>query len=444
MGLLAPTSDSSQAVLPPRASSEVTAISGTGSATDPVVISEESTTAPATSTHGQPSAPRRPSRSQQAYAFIEALPTDPTDVLSQTLRTILKTPTTVPRKGSSVSRDTVVFLVNGRQTGTPFLRLLRHLASPTKRKDKKAGLELLKKLVEAMRATEEAASKATSVGRSSTSSTPMPATPGTPSANSFPTPESSVNPYSLEIPYETALFPQLEYPLQSPNTYPLQALGGSDKPLPTDIAIDPELLAVSQDPGYLQSAPLDLQDFDIDLTELFGSLPTPSSDPTTSTSDLHPAFVSAIDSIPHSASGAREHLGDVSTWGDLANPGLDTLFESWLPPLAPLAAVAPAAQPMAVDSCSANFFPQPALHPNVRMASHPGPSNTLRHTSKQPDVPPGGMRIPNRTEARALLDRARARKKELEAKLSFARRQVWACRIEAGVEKNLLEMLGKK
>ncbi|KAF8604210.1 hypothetical protein BDV93DRAFT_544206 [Ceratobasidium sp. AG-I] len=448
LDLLAPTTTPSQAVLPPsEILSKTPAISGTGSATDPVVISEEPsiTAVPATSTHGRSSAPRRPSRSQQAYAFLEALPTDPTDVLSQTLRTILKTPTTVSHKGGSVSRDTVVFLVNGRQTGTPFIRLLRHLASPIKRKDKKAGLELLKKLVEAMRATEEA-SKATSAGRSSTSSTPMPITPGTPCANSFNIPDSSGNPYSFEPTYESALFPQPEYSFQSSSSFPLQPLGGPDKLLPTDIAIDPELLAVSQDPGYLQSAPLDLQGFDIDLIELFGALPTPISDSAAPTSHLDSIITPGIDATPDSALRVEHTLAaNTSTWDDLTNIQLDTLFESWLPPQpvqsAPVAAAAPS---MMVDPHIANIFPQPTPHPNLQAIPQPGPSNSSMRASKQPDVPPGGMRIPNRAEALALLERARARKKELEAKLSQARRQVWACRIEAGVEKNLVERLGKK
>lgn len=448
LGLFAPTTMPSQTIPPPpRIMSEVPAVSGTGSATDPVVISEDPSpsSVPATSTLGRSSAPRRPSRSQQAYAFLEALPTDPADVLSQTLRTILKTPTTVPHKGNTVSRDTVVFLVNGRQTGTPFMRLLRHLASPIKRKDKKAGLELLKKLVEAMRATEEA-SKAASAGRSSTSSTPMPVTPGTPSANSFAVPDSSRDVYSFEPTYETSLFSQPTYPFQSPGTFSSQSLGGQDKPPPTDIAIDPQLLAVSQDPGYLQSAPVDLQGFDIDLAELFGALPTPVPDSSTPMSHLDASITPGISNMPDSASGAKEaSVTDVSTWDDLTDVQLDTLLGSWLPhPSTQPAPVAPSAQPMMIESPLSNFLSQPTHYPNLQTAPQPGPSGTSKHASKQPGIPPGGMRIPNRAEALVLLERARARKKELENKLSQARRQVWACRIEAGVEKNLLERLGKK
>ncbi|KDN44207.1 hypothetical protein RSAG8_05680, partial [Rhizoctonia solani AG-8 WAC10335] len=254
--------------------------SGAGTATDPVVISDEPRN------QSPPSAPstgtKRTTRSQEAHILLDALPDDPSDVLTQTLRTILKNPTTVPRGRSTVSRDTAVYLANGRLTGTPFLRLLRHLAGRTRRTNPALGLTLLKKLVEAMRATENGASKPAPAGLSSADSTPMPVTPDTPSTALFAPQDGLSLHHAAEKLFEPSLFAEIDF-----STMRLGALSTIPEVDPiasADIVIDPELLALSSNTGFIQNSnmPQNLDNFEIDLAELFSALP-PELDGTTST-----------------------------------------------------------------------------------------------------------------------------------------------------------------
>ncbi|KAB5596189.1 hypothetical protein CTheo_461 [Ceratobasidium theobromae] len=396
---------------------------GIGTATDPVVISDEpSATPPSSLSDPSLSSGRRLTRSQQARLLLEALPNDPSDVLSQTLSTILKNPT-VPHGRSNAPRDTAVYLANGRLTGTPFLRLLRYLAGPSRRTDPALGLALLKKLVEAMRATEEMTSKAASVNQSSAASTPTPTTPGTPSATSFP-----FHDYSMALcssgHTEPTLFSQFDLVLATGlGGFLLPPIPEFDAVGPSDIVIDPELLALSQDPAYLQISSQSFHDFEFDFSELLGALPAPLPDCAGSTEVATDPGSLAID--PSTA------------WGNPTDTvALDNFLSTWSPD--------EQSHPP-VESQLATITPQhiePAPSIVASMLDRPGVSaygQGLKHQSHSPS----SMRIPPRVEALALLERAQARKKELEAKISLAKRQLWGCKIEAGAEQNLLDRLKK-
>ncbi|KAH7341682.1 hypothetical protein B0J17DRAFT_647507 [Rhizoctonia solani] len=387
---------------------------GTGTATDPVIISDE---LPSQSPSSVPSTgTRRTTRSQEARILLDALPNDPSDVLTQTLRSILKNPTTVPRGRTSVARDTAVYLANGRLTGTPFLRLLRHLAGPTRRANPAGGLTLLKKLVEAMRATEEASSKSVPAGPSSAASTPMPTTPDTPSTALFAIQDGSSVQYVAEKPFEPSLFSDMDFSTMGLGALPLPTIAEVDPTTPADIAIDPELLALSNNPGYLQNShPQNVDNLEVDLTELFSALPPPELVGTTSTD----ASMSMFEPLP------TEHSID---WNALT----EDLLATWVPEDQYLP---PSNLPQIVNHvlpCPLPVGQQPAA-PTVHV---------LDQGTKQ-QTPSGSMRIPTRAEAITLLEQAQARKKELEGKLLAARRQLWGCKIEAGVERNLLEALKK-
>ncbi|KAG8747290.1 hypothetical protein FRC10_001469 [Ceratobasidium sp. 414] len=397
-----------------------TAISGTGSATDPVVIPDDNACSTSTSSQtpsaknpAQSLASRRLTRSQEAHALLESLPTDPTDILSQTLRTILKTPTTISHSRNSTPRDIAVYLANGRHTGTPFLRLLRHLVGPTRLKDTKTGVELLKKLVEAMRMTGEA-SKSVVASQSSAASTPTPVTPGMPSAVSFPIAEAAAAPYPSGYGLEPDLFTHPEFSLDALVCAPVD-LDKEPQPL-SDIIIDPQLLALEQDPNYPQAAPNDAQNFDFNFEELLGALPLPSFP------------VPGIDPPTNSTEYGAEAM-DLLGWDELSNIPLD--LDSWCAVPTASMSVAPYTQPASTP-----------LQPTV-LSQRPFTSATqiTQRVSKQSDLPPGGIRIPSRAEALALVERARARKTEIEAKIKSARRQAWGCMVEAAVERNLLGKL---
>ncbi|QRW04065.1 hypothetical protein RhiLY_03064 [Ceratobasidium sp. AG-Ba] len=350
-----------------RTDDSASGVSGTGTATDPVLIPDDTaSSADATNTKksGQPSTSRRITRSQEAHALLEALPNDPKDILSQTLRTILKTPTTITHSRNTTPRDIATYLANGRHTGTPFLRLLRHLAGPNRLKDPKYGLEQLKKLVDGMRMTEVASKQTAMSSQPSTSaaSTPMPATPNTPAVTSFPVSETSMT----ANPPELAFSPDLLQP-------------------DPDIVIDPQLLAISQDQSISSLCKAICRTWNLTLRSYLVHCP---------------------------------HLPPQS----LANPtdATDTINFTWddLPPI-PLNLI--------TGVLSLSFH---TPEPNYR--------------SIQADLPPGGIRIPPKSEALALLERARARKDEIEAKLKSARRQVWGCTVETAVERNLLSKLTEK
>ncbi|KAG9091881.1 hypothetical protein FRC06_000346 [Ceratobasidium sp. 370] len=422
LNLLAPRTTSAQSR--PRALNGKTlpstaAISGTGSATDPVVIPDDNAASmpvsqtPSAKNPAQSLASRRLTRSQEAHALLESLPTDPTDILSQTLRTILKTPTTISHSRNSTPRDIAVYLANGRYTGTPFLRLLRHLAGPTRLKDTKTGLELLKKLVETMRMTGEA-SKPVMASQSSAASTPMPVTPGMPSAVSFPAAETAIVPYSPGSGLESDLFAHPEFSLDASVCAPAD-LNKAPQPL-SDIVIDPQLLALSQGSNHLQVAPSDAQNFDFNFEELLGALPLP------------PFPVPGIDPPTNPTEYSAETM-DFPGWDELSNIPLD--LDTWCP--------------MPTASTPAVPYTQPAVTPLQSTVPSQRPftyaTQITQRVSKQSDLPPGGIRIPSRTEALALMERARARKAEIEAKIKSARRQTWGCMVEAAVQRNLLGRL---
>ncbi|KAG9120810.1 hypothetical protein FRC07_003548, partial [Ceratobasidium sp. 392] len=365
-----------------------TVASGTGSAADPVVIPGDTTSsAPTLQSNQNPAQPtsRRLTRSQEAHALLEALPTDPTDVLSQTLRTILKTPTTISHSRNNTPRDIAVYLANGRFTGTPFLRLLRHLAGPDRLKDTKTGLEWLKKLVEAMRTMEEA-SKPAAPSQSSAASTPVPVTPDTPSVTSFPAAEPSTVLHPSGLGFEQDLFTYSGVSFDVSASAPVDL---SKQPQPSsDIVIDPQLLALDQNQIYSQTAPSDAPNLDLNLDGLLGALPPP------------PLPDSGLDLSTIDMEGTAGAM-DLVGWEELCNMPLD------LDALCPM--------------------------PTPSMFQRPFTSATqiTQRVPKQSDLPPGGIRIPARTEALALLERARARKAELQAKIKSARRQAWGCMVEA-------------
>ncbi|KAF8699310.1 hypothetical protein RHS03_07444, partial [Rhizoctonia solani] len=421
-GLLAPSTNLSRyaprsskgKVNLPVHSNAPTITSGTGTATDPVIIPDEppsqlSSTIPL-------GAARRITRSQEAHVLLNALPDDPSDVLTQTLRTILKTPTAIPRGRTSVSRDTAVYLANGRLTGTPFLRLLRHLAGPARNNNPALGLTLLKKLVEAMRATEDATSKSAS----SAASTPMPATPDTPTTTTFVPHDGSGLNCPTEQVFEPSLFSDVEASAMALGDLPPSTITEVDQTVPMDIVIDPELLALSSNPGYLQppNASQNFDNFDVDLEELFRALPS-GSDNTASTNEPMP-MLEPLASDPS------------IDWGSLASFPLEDLLAGW----------APEEQLFPTDLIqSGQTFSTP-------ISGTQEPEQSTRSISeqelKQQATSAGTTRIPTRAEAAVLLERARARKKELEQKLLAARRQLWGCKIEAGVERNVLEALKRE
>ncbi|KAF8753286.1 hypothetical protein RHS01_07155 [Rhizoctonia solani] len=299
----------------------------------------------------------------EAHILLNALPDDPSDVLTQTLRTILKTPTAIPRGRTSISRDTAVYLANGRLTGTPFLRLLRHLASPARSNNPALGLTLLKKLVEAMRATEDATSKSAS----SAASTPCPLLPILPPL-----------PHSFRTTGQALI--------ALPNKYLNQVSSLTSKLLP--------------------------------WSWLFRALPS-GSDNTASTNEPMPML---------------EPLASDSSidWGSLAGFPLEDLLAGWAP--------------------EEQLFPTDLIQSGQTLSTPISgiqePEQSTRSISeqelKQQATSAGTARIPTRAEAAALLERARARKKELEQKLLAARRQLWGCKIEAGVERNVLEALKRE
>jgi hypothetical protein len=264
-----------------------------------------------------------------------------------------------------------------------------------------------------MRMTEEASSKTAMASQSSAASTPMPTTPATPTVASFPVGETSAL-YPSEHAFEPGLFtrPELAFGTSEPS---FGTIGAPDKQPPADITIDPELLAISQDPSYLQVASDDLQNFDINLEELFGALPVPN-----------------LDSSTNPIGGAAEALDltGFPSWDE--HIPLDTFFNAWFPVPAQPVPTVPLSQPAAASSQAAATLSQ---------SSFGSAAQSIKRGSKQQDLPPGSIRIPPRTEALALLERARARKTELEAKIKNARRQAWACMVEAGVEQNLLRKL---
>ncbi|CAE6461680.1 unnamed protein product [Rhizoctonia solani] len=387
---------------------------GTGTAADPVIISDEPPNQ--SPSLAPPTGSRRTTRSQEAHILLDALPDDPSDVLTQTLRSILKNPTTVPRGRTSVARDTAVYLANGRLTGTPFLRLLRHLAGPTRRANPAVGLTLLKKLVEAMRATEDASSKSTPAGPSSAASTPMPATPDTPSTALFATQDGSNIQYVAEKPFEPSLFSDIDFSTMGLDALPLPTIVEADPIAPADIAIDPELLALSNNPSYLQnSSTQNVGGFEVDLAELFNALPPPELGGTSPTD----ASMSILEPFPTDPS---------IDWNALT----EDLLATWVPEDQCLPAVN-------LSQTGTHALPPPSPVGQQLVSSIT--SITYQGTKQQ--TPSRTMRIPNRAEALALLEQAQARKKELEGKLLAARRQLWGCKIEAGVERNLLEALKK-
>ncbi|CAE6431972.1 unnamed protein product [Rhizoctonia solani] len=409
----APRSSKGKVNLPVH-SNAPTITSGTGTATDPVIIPDEppsqlSSTIPLGAT-------RRITRSQEAHILLNALPDDPSDVLTQTLRTILKTPTAIPRGRTSISRDTAVYLANGRLTGTPFLRLLRHLASPARSNNPALGLTLLKKLVEAMRATEDATSKSAS----SAASTPMPATPDTPTTTTFVPHDGSGLNCPTEQVFEPSLFSDVEASAMELGDLPPSTITEVDQTVPMDIVIDPELLALSSNPGYLQppNASQNFDNFDVDLEELFRALPS-GSDNTASTNEPMP-MLEPLASDPS------------IDWGSLAGFPLEDLLAGWAP--------------------EEQLFPTDLIQSGQTLSTPISgiqePEQSTRSISeqelKQQATSAGTTRIPTRAEAAALLERARARKKELEQKLLAARRQLWGCKIEAGVERNVLEALKRE
>ncbi|CEL55506.1 hypothetical protein RSOLAG1IB_01518 [Rhizoctonia solani AG-1 IB] len=422
-GLLAPPTNTPRNVSRPKGknnplpcSSTRPVTSGTGTATDPVILSDEppSQSPFPTSSTGT----RRITRSQEARILLDALPDDPSDVLTQTLRTILKTPTAIPRGRTSVSRDTAVYLANGRLTGTPFLRLLRHLASPARSANPALGLALLKKLVEAMRATEDAASKSTPPGPSSAASTPMPTTPSTPSTATFAPHDGSSYHCPVEQVFEPSLFSEVESSTIGLGPLPLPTITEVDAVAQMDIVIDPELLALSNDPGYLQASNVceDFDTFHVDLEELFRALPQGSG-----------SAVPTNESVP-----MLEPLttGPFIDWGTLVNLPIEGHLAGW----------PQQEHHLATDLIQTGVQTFPAPAPTTRepgLSTHPVHDQGL----KQQGHSSGTVRIPARAEALALLERAHARKKEVEQKLLIARRQLWGCKIEAGVERNVLEAL---
>ncbi|KAG8782279.1 hypothetical protein FRC12_020993 [Ceratobasidium sp. 428] len=425
--LLAPRTGPSRsrhkATKPSRKPAPITAVvSGTGSAVDPVVIPDDnsgsvssSVQIPSTQNAAQASTSRRLTRSQEAHTLLEALPADPTDVLSQTLRTILKTPTTISHSRNHTPRDIAVYLANGRYTGTPFLRLLRHLAGPNRLKDAKAGLEQLKKLVEAMRMTEEA-SKPVAASQSSAASTPMPVTPDTPSLTAFPAAETSTILHPSGLGFELDPFTYPGFSFDTEVGAPVD-INKTPQP-PSDIVIDPQLLALEHDPSYTQPVPNDAQGLDLSLDELLGALPPP------------PIPVPGVD-LPTGAIGSTEAM-DLIGWDELCNLPLD--LDAWSSiPVSPTSVV-PLVQPAVAPFQAAAQFQRPFT----------SATQITQRVPKQSDLPPGGIRVPTRTEASALLERARARKAELQAKIKSARRQAWGCMVEAAVERNLLGKLRER
>ncbi|CAE6479119.1 unnamed protein product, partial [Rhizoctonia solani] len=423
-GLLAPSTNASRSTS--RASkvkkssatthpNPIPVTSGTGTATDPVIISDEPP---------NQSSAKRATRSQEAHILLDALPDDPSDVLTQTLRTILKNPTTVPRGRSTVCRDTAIYLANGRLTGTPFLRLLRHLASPARRTNPALGPTLLKKLVEAMRATESAISKPAPAGPSSTASTPMPVTPGTPSTASFAPQGGSSVPYASEKSFEPSLFSDVDFATMELDALSLPTIPEADPIAPADIAIDPELLALSNNPEFMPNPSMShsLGAFDVDLAELFGALPSEAD-------GAIPTEVPMMVPEPLPTDPSID-------WEALAGLRFEDLLATWTPEEQNL----PAAS---LPQTSAHNFPLPLPVAPLPVAQLPvAPIISVPdQKAKEQTSSSGTMRIPPRAEALALLEQARARKKELEGKLLAARRQLWGCKIEAGVERNILEAL---
>ncbi|CAE7123562.1 unnamed protein product [Rhizoctonia solani] len=429
-GLLAPstnTSRSTSRALKGKKSSAVATVnssappatSGTGTATDPVIISDEpaNQSPPLVLSAGA----KRTTRSQEAHILLDTLPDDPSDVLTQTLRTILKTPTAVPRGRSTVSRDTAVYLANGRFTGTPFLRLLRHLAGPTRRTNPALGLALLKKLVEAMRATENAVSKPAPAGPSSAASTPMPVTPETPSATSFAPPGGSTLHYA-EKTFEPSLFSDIDFSAIGLDALSLPTIPEASPIAPTDIAIDPELLALSDHPGYYQNltTPQNFDNFDLGLAELFNALPPAPDGQTLASASLTISEPLAVDPS--------------MDWNALADIPFEELLSTWAPEEQPLPATN-------LPQTNVHAFPLPLLTPQPLAV--PTTPISAQPIKPQASSSSGTMRIPARAEALTLLERARAHKKGLEEKLLLAKRQLWGCKIEAGVGRNLLEALKK-
>ncbi|KAG8763649.1 hypothetical protein FRC11_014626 [Ceratobasidium sp. 423] len=270
-----------------------------------------------------------------------------------------------------------------------------------------------------MRATEDAAPKSVPAGQSSAASTPMPVTPDTPSTTSFAPHNSSSLHCATEQPFEPSLF-EMDFSAMGLGALPLPIIAEVDPATPADIAIDPELLALSNNPGYIQNpaVPQNFDNLEVDLAELFNALP-PEPDNTIPTN----ASVPALEPLAVDPS---------INWDALADLPFEDLLATWASEEQCLPAVDP--------QNSAHTFPPafPAAQQSTRLTipiSDQGPKQQT-HCSRT-------VRIPARAEALALLERAQARKKELEEKLLAAKRQLWGCRIEAGVERNLLEALKK-
>ncbi|EUC54587.1 hypothetical protein RSOL_057840 [Rhizoctonia solani AG-3 Rhs1AP] len=283
------------------------------------------------------------------------------------------------------------------------------------------GLTLLKKLVEAMRATESAVPKPAPAGPSSTASTPMPVTPDTPSTTSFAPQDGSSLHCAAEKSFEPSLFSELDFSTMGFDGLSLPTIPEADPIAPADMVIDPELLALSNNPGFIQNPnmPQSLDNFEVDLAELFSAL-SPEPDGAT------PTKASMMMSEPLSADPSID-------WNALTGIPFEDLLATWVPEEQCL----PAAK---LPQVNAHVFPLPlpvGQPPVAPIASIPE-QKTMQQASSS-----GTVRIPPRAEALALLEQARARKKELEGKLLAARRQLWGCKIEAGVERSLLEALKK-
>ncbi|KAG9075434.1 hypothetical protein FS749_012905 [Ceratobasidium sp. UAMH 11750] len=221
-------------------------------------------------------------------------------------------------------------------------------------------------------------------------------------------------PYPPEHVFEPGLFAHPGFSLEA-SVYAPVGLDKEPQPLP-DVMIDPQLLALSQDPNPLQAAPNDAQNFDFNFEELLGALPLPSLP------------VPGIDPPTNPAEYGLETT-DLLGWDELSNIPTDP--DSWCA--------------MPAVSTSTMPYTQPAVPPLQFTAPSQRPftdaTQITQRVPKESDLPPGGIRIPSRTEAHALMERARARKAELEAKIKSARRQAWGCMVEAAVERNLLGKL---
>lgn len=252
----------------------------------------------------------------------------------------------------------------------------------------------------------------------------MPATPDTPSTTSFALQDGSSLHGTTEKPFEPSLFSDMDFSTVGLGALPLPTIAEVDTGAPMDIAIDPELLALSSDPGYLQN-PNPSQNFDnleVDLAELFNALP-PELDGTTLTHSSAPA----LEPLP---------VDPCIEWSALTDLPFEDLLATWVPEEQSLS-------PVNLPQPGAHDFPSPLPTIQQSALSTLPISSVSDQGAKQQTSSPGTVRIPPRTEALALLERAQARKKELEGKLLVARRQLWGCKIEAGVERNLLEALKK-